>query len=49
MQKRFENYNPGKNGWYTMSDLGEKETPFPNAMLIRFMMSEALPHPQTLN
>ena len=22
-------YNPGKNGWYTLSDLGEKGTPFP--------------------
>ena len=22
-------YNPGKNGWYTLSDLGKKETSFP--------------------
>ena len=22
-------YNPGKNSWDTLSDLGEKETPFP--------------------
>ena len=40
--------NPGKNGWDTLSDLGEKETPSPDAMLIRVMLSEALPDPATL-
>ena len=25
----FSSYNPGKNDWYTLSDLGEKETHFP--------------------
>ena len=30
-----------KNGWHNLSDLGEGETPFPNAMLIRAMLSEA--------
>ena len=34
-------YNPRKTGWDTLSDLGEKETPFPHAMLIRVMLSKA--------
>ena len=37
-----------KNGWYTLSDLGGKETPFPNSMLIQVMLSEALPDPPAL-
>ena len=36
-----------KNSWYTLSDLGEKEIPFPDATLIRVMLSEALPDPPT--
>ena len=39
-------YNPGKNGWDTLSDLREKETPSPNAMLIHVILSETLPDPQ---
>ena len=37
-----------KKGWHTLSDLGEKVTHFPNAMLIRVLLSEALPDPPTL-
>ena len=29
MSPALFSYNHGKNGWHTLSDLGEKETPFP--------------------
>ena len=43
-------YNHGKNGWHTLSDLGEKETPSPNAIaiLIWVMLSQTLPDSSTL-
>ena len=41
-------YNQKKRSVYTLCLIQEKITPFPNAMLIRVMLSEALPDPPTL-
>ena len=34
--------------YYTLSDLGEKVTPLPNAMLIQVILSDTLPNPPPL-
>ena len=34
MKLNIYNYSGKKNGWHTLSDLGEKETPFPPAFIV---------------